>query len=131
MAWPETVRKADLRIEFYRGSGPGGQHRNKRDIACRITHKPTGLAATAEDQRSQSTNRRLAFERLVVKLVPLMKAAARRTPEAVERIKERFRTYHAVRGTVTDNRLPGETWSFDDVLNGDLDPIIEKLQRRK
>ncbi len=45
MAWPNTVRKDDLKIEFYRGSGPGGQHRNKTSSACRITHKITGISA--------------------------------------------------------------------------------------
>jgi len=51
MAWPNTVRKSDLRIETYRGSGPGGQHKNKTDSAVRITHIHTGISAQAEDMR--------------------------------------------------------------------------------
>jgi len=73
MAWPNTVRKDDLRIEFYRGSGPGGQHRNKTSSACRITHKITGISAQCEDERCQHKNKKIAFRRLAAKLVPLMK----------------------------------------------------------
>lgn len=75
MAWPNDVRKSDLRIDTYRGSGAGGQHRNKTDSAVRITHLPTGISAQAEDERDQSRNKKLAFRRLCNKLVPLMKSA--------------------------------------------------------
>lgn len=74
MAWPDTVRKSDLRIDYYRGSGAGGQHRNKTDSACRITHLPTGLVGQSENSKHQRQNRTLAFRRLCAKLVPLMKA---------------------------------------------------------
>lgn len=73
MAWPNDVTKKDLKIEYLRGSGNGGQKRQKTSSACRIHHIPTGLIGYAEDTRSQSTNRELAFNRLVTKLVPLIK----------------------------------------------------------
>lgn len=86
MSWPDNVTKSDLKIERIRGSGPGGQNRNKRDTAIRITHKPTGLVGYSEDERSQLQNQKKAFKRLADKLVPLMKIEIRRrsfVPETV------------------------------------------------
>jgi len=59
-----TLTKKDFRLDYYRGSGKGGQHRNKTSSACRITHLETGFCATSEDERSQHQNRKLAFNRL-------------------------------------------------------------------
>ena len=127
MAWPETVRKEDLRIEYFRGSGKGGQNRNKRDTACRITHKETGLFATAEEHKTQLQNRKAAFKRLSDKLVPLMKEAAQvdRPPISTERI----RTYHEHRQQVKDHRIEGQVFNYSDVLDGKgLDEIINNLR---
>ncbi len=126
MAWPNNIRKADLRIDFYRGSGPGGQHRNKRDTACRITHKETGISACAEDCKSQHKNRSKAFRKLAEKLIPLMRPAA---PER-ERATERVRTYNEKRQQVKDDRIDDEVWSYDDVVHGKgLNDVIEKAVR--
>jgi len=130
MAWPKDVRKADLRIEFYRGSGAGGQHRNKTDSACRITHKPTKISAQAEDERSQHRNRKTAFRRLADKLIPLMRDAAR--PKRPPLSSERIRTYHQPRNMVKDERLKEKVWTYDDVLEGHgLEEIIDELQARR
>lgn len=127
MAWPTTVRKADLRIDYYRGSGKGGQHRNKTDSACRINHLPTGQAASAEEFKSQAQNRRAAFRRLAEKLVPLMKKAlAPQVPE--QDLHRRVRTYHQPRGQVKDSRTPGQSWDYETVLSGKaLSDIIGAL----
>jgi protein subunit release factor A len=120
VSWPNDVRRCHLRIEYVRGSGPGGQNRNKRATACRITHLPTGISARAEDQRSQGQNRRSAFRRLAAKLVPLMRAAARQTVEEIT--ATRVRTYHIPRGVVVDHPT-GCTYPVERTLDGDLDPI--------
>lgn len=125
MAWPEDVRKSDLKIEYFRGSGKGGQHRNKRDTACRITHKETGISATAEEFKSQTQNRRAAFRRLTEKLVPVMRERLREKVEKVDSTK-RIRTYHAIRGVVSDDRIPGKKFDYDKVLDGDLDGIMRE-----
>lgn len=119
--WPETVRKSDLRIEYYRGSGAGGQKKNKTSSACRLTHLPTGHVASSESGRSQTANRHDAFRKLSAVLVPLMQKAAR-TSAAVERCKERVRTYHEPRGTVTDHRT-GRTAPYSKVLDGDIEVL--------
>lgn len=121
MSWPNNVRKSDLKIAYYRGSGAGGQHRNKRDTACRITHIPTGESACAEDQKSQAQNRKNAFLKLANKLIPLM------LPEVkTEKNNERIRTYNKVRDEVKDHRT-GKTYPLNDILNGKLDELIYDL----
>ena len=122
MAWPQTVRKEDLRIDFYRGSGAGGQNRNKRDTACRMTHVPTGIAVTCEEQRTQGQNKKIAFVRLTEKLIPLMKAAAKQ-PDIIPS-EERIKSYNEHRNEVVDHRT-GKKAPMDRVLAGDLD-CLEK-----
>lgn len=125
--WPENVAKKDVKVQYYRGSGSGGQNRNKRDSACRMTHLPTGLAATAEEHKTQHQNWKAAWKRLSDKLVPLMKAAA--NGEARTPCTDVVRTYHEPRQQVKDHRIKGKTWSYKDVLNGKgLDSIIEELR---
>lgn len=63
-----TLRDSDIRVDTYRGSGPGGQHRNKTDSAIRLTHVPTGIQVTASEERSQHQNRAVAWKRLKEKL---------------------------------------------------------------
>ena len=124
MSWPNNVNKKDLKVEFMRGSGKGGQNRNKRDTACRITHIPTGISVRAEEGRTQSINRDLAFERLTKILVPLMKEALlgkRDTALPTERI----RTYNFDRNEVVDHKT-GKRAPLDKVLDGDLDSLRKK-----
>ena len=123
MAWPHNIDKSQLRIEFYRGSGKGGQKRNKTSSACRITHIPTELAATCEAGRSQSQNRATAFGKLAAKLMPLM-----REEQQKERYSstERVRTYHERRGLVTDHRT-GLDYPYEKTLDGDLDKLLRDL----
>jgi len=122
--WPHDVRKSDLRIDYYRGSGKGGQNRNKRDTACRITHIPTGKASSAEEYNSQAQNRAAAFSRLAGQLLPLMKPSV---PEP-ERSEEVIRTYHEKRHEVKDHRVSDKTWNYSKVLDGDLGDVIREVK---
>lgn len=134
MTWPRDVRKSDLRIDYYRGSGPGGQNKNKRDTACRITHLPTGIAAVAEEYRTQGQNRVAAFRRLARRLTPLMELAARAgagedSPRIDASRQVAVRTYHEKRGEVRDARAPGLRWSYRGVLDGDgLDAVLASVR---
>lgn len=115
--WPNRVTKKDLRVDYTKGSGAGGQKRNKTESAVRITHLPTGEVGYAEDERSQTRNKKLAFRRLAAKLVPLMTREIQRKRYAAG--KERIRTYHEPDQRVTDKRVPGRRWRYDDVIHGD------------
>jgi len=128
MAWPKTVRKEDLRIEYYRSSGPGGQNLNKRDTACRMTHLPTGTVTQAAEHKTQPQNKKAAFKRMCDILVPLMKSAAKTQVETTS--TERVRTYHEPESRVKDHRT-GKTYRYQDVLDGKLDDIIKDLREVK
>jgi protein subunit release factor A len=121
------VNKKNLRIQFFRASGKGGQHRNKTDTACRITHIPTGVSAEATDSRSQADNKAQAWLKLVRRLIDHF------TQETVSEARrmnsgwaEKIRTYHQPRGVVKDHRT-GVVQDFERTLDGDLDRFIEAM----
>lgn len=74
------LREEDLEVTFFRASGPGGQHRNRRETAVRIRHRPTGVTVTATERRSQAENREIALERLHAALAQLNRKRKRRVP---------------------------------------------------
>ena len=116
--------KSELKIEYMRGSGPGGQHRNKTESACRVTHIPTGISAYA-DERLQPVSRRKAMQELERRLAEAKseaKASARKAKRD-EAIKPQgnVRTYNFARGTVKDHRT-GKVASIKEVMGkGRLD----------
>jgi protein subunit release factor A len=121
------VNKKNLRVQYFRASGKGGQHRNKTDTACRITHIPTGVSAEATDSRSQADNKSKAWLKLVRRLIAhWTKETATEARRMNSGWGEKIRTYHQPRGTVKDHRT-GVEQDFERTMDGDLDAFIEAM----
>ncbi len=129
-----TVNPNDLRIDTYCASGAGGQHVNKTESAVRITHLPSGIVVTCQDEKSQLKNRDKAMRVLRAKLLEAAEeeqragvAEARKSQVGTGDRSERIRTYNFPQGRVTDHRIGLTLHKLDFILNGDLDELIEAL----
>jgi peptide chain release factor 1 len=126
----------DLRIDVYRSSGPGGQSVNTTDSAVRITHLPTGLVVSCQDEKSQHQNRDKAMRILRARLLQAEqeraakeRADARKGQIGTGDRSEKVRTYNFPQTRLTDHRIGLTIHSLSDVLAGDLDPVVEALRR--
>lgn len=124
----------DLKIDVFHSSGPGGQNVNKLSTAIRITHLPTNIVVTCQDERSQFKNREKAMKVLRSRLLDIKKkeeeqkiADKRRKQVGTGDRSERIRTYNFPQNRVTDHRIGFSLHKLDSVLNGELDEIIDKL----
>ncbi len=129
------IDSKDLQIDTYRASGAGGQHVNKTSSAIRITHLPTGVVVTCQDQRSQYKNKDKAMAHLRAILLDRAEreradaiASERKSQVGTGDRSERIRTYNFPQSRVTDHRIGLTLYKLDRILAGDLDEIIDALQ---
>ncbi len=125
----------ELKIDVYRSSGPGGQSVNTTDSAVRITHIPTGLVVTCQDEKSQHKNRAKALKVLTARLVEQSQRAeqaklaeSRRSMVSTGDRSAKIRTYNFPQGRLTDHRIGLTLYRLEEILQGDLDDVIEKLR---
>lgn len=136
------VKESDIKVDVYRSSGAGGQHVNTTDSAVRMTHIPTGIVVTCQNERSQIKNREKALQILKTRIYEQMLSEEEAKAGNERRVKigtgdrsEKIRTYNYPQNRVTDHRIGFTTKQLDRVMEGALDEIIEALiiedQRRK
>ena len=130
-----TIDPADLRIDVYRSSGPGGQSVNTTDSAVRITHISTGIVVTCQDEKSQHKNKAKALKVLRARLFDIKHmeeqaklAASRRSMIGTGDRSVKIRTFNFPQGRVTDHRIHLTLYKLQEILEGDLDELIEHLQ---
>jgi peptide chain release factor 1 len=129
------INSGDLRVDVYRSSGPGGQSVNTTDSAVRITHIPTGIVVTCQDEKSQLKNKNKALKVLKARLLD---RAIREQNESISNQRRnmvaggdrsaKIRTYNYPQGRVTDHRINLTLYKLDKILEGDIEEFIKKLQ---
>lgn len=128
------INPTDLKIDYFRASGAGGQHINKTESAVRITHLPTGVVVECQDERSQHKNKDKAMKILRSRLYEAMQqehdakiASERRMQVGTGDRSERIRTYNYPQGRMTDHRIGLTLYRLEDILNGNLDEVFDAL----
>jgi peptide chain release factor 1 len=128
------IDPTDLRIDLFRASGAGGQHVNKTESAVRITHIPTGVVVSCQDEKSQHKNKAKAMKVLQSRLLDAMQAeqqaktaADRKNQVGSGDRSERIRTYNFPQGRCTDHRVGLTLYKLEAIMQGDLDEVIETL----
>ena len=128
------IRPDDLRIDVYRASGAGGQHVNKTESAVRITHVPTGIVVTCQDEKSQHKNKARAMKVLASRILQAERerrdmetAADRKAQVGSGDRSERIRTYNFPQGRCTDHRINLTLYSLDKIMLGEIQPLVNAL----
>ncbi len=128
------IEPEDLRIDFFRSSGPGGQSVNTTDSAVRITHIPSGIVVSCQDEKSQHKNRAKAMKVLRARILDQMqrdqdaqRAAERRTQIGTGDRSEKIRTYNFPQNRVTDHRINFTLYKLEAVMGGELGELVEAL----
>jgi len=128
------IDEKDLRVDTYRSSGPGGQHVNKTESAIRITHLPTGLVVTCQDEKSQLKNRIQAMKVLRARLFQAKldeenskRAAQRRSQVGTGDRSAKIRTYNFPQNRVTDHRAGVTIYQLENLLEGNLDQLLDPV----
>ncbi len=130
-----TIDPSDVRVDVFRSSGPGGQSVNTTDSAVRITHLPTGIVVSCQNEKSQLQNKEQAMRILRARLLAQAQeqadaqaAAERRSQVAAVDRSQRVRTYNFPENRISDHRVGYKAYNLDQVLDGDLDAVIEALE---
>jgi peptide chain release factor 1 len=129
-----TIDPADLKIDVFRSSGPGGQSVNTTDSAVRITHLPTGVVVSCQNEKSQLQNKEQAMRVLRARLLSIAQeeadaqaSAERRSQVATVDRSQRVRTYNFPENRISDHRVGFKAYNLDQVIDGDLDAVIAAL----
>ncbi len=129
-----TIQDSDLQIDVFRASGAGGQHINKTESAIRITHIPSGIVVSCQDERSQHKNKARAMNVLRSRLAEIKEREAHQEENALKReqIKsgdrsERIRTYNFPQGRITDHRISYTAYNLEALVNGEMDGLLSSL----
>jgi peptide chain release factor 1 len=124
----------DIRIDTYAASGPGGQHVNKTESAIRVTHFPTGIVVTCQDEKSQHKNKEKALKVMKARLFEHEKnkqnesiALSRKSQVGSGERSEKIRTYNFPQSRVTDHRVSGRNFNSGSIIDGDLDDLVTEL----
>ena len=128
------IRPDEIKIDFYRASGPGGQYVNRRETAVRITHRPSGLVVTSQTERNQLENKENAMSILAARLLERKRqieqektAGERRTQIGSAMRAEKIRTYNFPQDRLTDHRIKKSWHYLEKILDGKLDPVVKTL----
>jgi len=128
------INPADVEIEFYNASGPGGQNVNKRKTAVRLTHKPTGLVVTSQGSRGQQQNRESAMALLSARLLEQKESASEESVSGKRKAQigwakraEKIRTYNFPQDRLTDHRIEKSWHGLEKILQGGLDAVVDAL----
>ncbi len=129
------IKDADIKIDTYRASGAGGQHVNKTESAIRVTHLPTGVVVTCQDESSQHKNKDKALKVLRSKIFEIQRqeqeqkrASQRKSMVSTGDRSAKIRTYNFPQGRMTDHRINLTLYKLTDIMDGDLNETIEALQ---
>jgi peptide chain release factor 1 len=129
-----TIAEKDLRVDVFRSSGPGGQHVNKTESAVRMTHLPTGIVVSCQDEKSQFKNKAKALMILKARVLDKMRADQEATMSAERKSQvgtgdrsERIRTYNFPQNRLTDHRINLTIYALDRILEGALAQVIDPL----
>jgi peptide chain release factor 1 len=130
------LEPSELKIDVFRASGPGGQSVNTTDSAVRITHIPTGITVSMQDEKSQHKNKTKAMKLLLSRLQNMHAEQERKKQDSARKAmvgtgdrSEKIRTYNFPQGRVTDHRINLTLYSLDKVMDGVLDELVENLQK--